>query len=161
MILDSISWKKWTLKKNVRTSFLQIFKFSPATTDVIAVIYCLLLPLRLEQQVQDKEALERKLYSRFVPVMNEKKAKIRGLQDELQHLQRTKEKQSDEEGRQRSAWNDFWILFPFFCIFFTMTWLHIYECRGSRVASVNCADTLKLAAAKSKGTNSGGESVGL
>lgn len=57
---------------------------------------------RLEQQVRDKEELERKLYSRFVPVMNEKKAKIRGLQDELQHLQSTDEKHSDEE-RQRLA----------------------------------------------------------
>lgn len=65
------------------------------------------LPLRLEQQVQDKEELERKLYSRFVPVMNEKKAKIRSLQDELQHLQRTDDKQSDKEERQRSAWDCF------------------------------------------------------
>lgn len=61
-------------------------------------------PLRLEQEVHDKEELERKLYSRFVPVMNEKKAKIRGLQDELQHLQRTDEKRSNKGKRQRSAW---------------------------------------------------------
>ncbi|XP_074527105.1 DNA repair protein XRCC4-like [Halichoeres trimaculatus] len=40
----------------------------------------------LEQQVQEKEALERELYSRFVKVLNEKKSKIRGLQDTLQHL---------------------------------------------------------------------------
>ncbi|XP_075871256.1 DNA repair protein XRCC4-like [Nelusetta ayraudi] len=57
----------------------------------------------LEQQVQDKEELERKLYSRFVPVMNEKKAKIRSLQDELQHLQRTDDKQSDKEERQSDS----------------------------------------------------------
>lgn len=69
--------------------------------DTIFVL--LYVHLRLEQQVQDKEQLERKLYSRFVPVMNEKKAKIRGLQDELQHLQRSDEKHSDKEERQRSV----------------------------------------------------------
>lgn len=96
------------------------------------------LPLRLEQQVQDKEELERKLYSRFVPVMNEKKAKIRSLQDELQHLQRTDDKQSDKEERQRSAWDCFkWIEF-FGCFF--LPWLHIYECRSSANA-LNCIDT--------------------
>lgn len=63
--------------------------------------------LRLEQQVQEKEELERKLYSRFVPVMNEKKAMIRGLQDELQHLQRTDKKHGNKEERQRSAWDWF------------------------------------------------------
>lgn len=64
-------------------------------------------PLRLEQQVRDKEAVEKKLFSRFVPVMNEKKAKIRGLQDDLQQLQQTNEKQSDKEERQRSVWDGF------------------------------------------------------
>lgn len=51
--------------------------------------------------------LERELYSCFVMVMNEKKAKIRGLQDALRQLQQTDEQQRNEEGRQRSAWYDF------------------------------------------------------
>ncbi|XP_037634114.1 DNA repair protein XRCC4-like [Sebastes umbrosus] len=54
----------------------------------------------LEQQVEDKEMLEEKLYSRFVMVLNEKKAKIRGLQDALRQLQQTDGQQRDEEGRQ-------------------------------------------------------------
>uniref|UniRef100_UPI0037E89050 DNA repair protein XRCC4-like n=1 Tax=Semicossyphus pulcher TaxID=241346 RepID=UPI0037E89050 len=54
----------------------------------------------LEQQVQDKEMLEKELYSRFVMVLNEKKAKIRGLQDSLQHLQQADDQQKDEEGKQ-------------------------------------------------------------
>lgn len=65
------------------------------------------LPLRLEQQVRHKEAVEKKLFSRFVPVMNEKKAKIRGLQDNLHQLQQTDEKQRDKAERQRSAWDGF------------------------------------------------------
>lgn len=44
----------------------------------------------LEQQVEDKEMLEGELYSRFVMVLNEKKAKIRGLQDAVRQ----------QEGRQ-------------------------------------------------------------
>nr|XP_046242927.1 DNA repair protein XRCC4-like isoform X2 [Scatophagus argus] len=51
----------------------------------------------LEQQVQDKETLEGELYSRFVRVLNEKKAKIRGLQDALQQLQQTDDRQREEE----------------------------------------------------------------
>lgn len=62
---------------------------------------------RLEKQVQDKGMLERELYSRFVMVMNEKKAKIRGLRDALRQLQQTDEQQRNEEGRQRSAWYNF------------------------------------------------------
>ncbi|XP_041793889.1 DNA repair protein XRCC4-like isoform X2 [Chelmon rostratus] len=54
----------------------------------------------LEQQVQDKEMLERDLYSRFVMVLNEKKAKIRGLQNAVSQLQQTSDQQRDEEGRQ-------------------------------------------------------------
>ncbi|GLD68021.1 DNA repair protein XRCC4 isoform X1, partial [Lates japonicus] len=54
----------------------------------------------LEQQVLDKEVLERKLYSRFVMVLNEKKAKIRGLQDAIRQLQPTTDQQRDEERRQ-------------------------------------------------------------
>lgn len=67
----------------------------------------LFLPLRLEQQVRHKEAVEKKLFSRFVPVMNEKKAKIRGLQEDLYQLQQTEEKQRDKAERQRSAWDGF------------------------------------------------------
>ncbi|KAI3371922.1 hypothetical protein L3Q82_006795 [Scortum barcoo] len=55
----------------------------------------------LEQQVQDRELLEKELYSRFVMVLNEKKAKIRGLQDAIRQLQQADEQQIDEEGRQR------------------------------------------------------------
>ncbi|TDH12656.1 hypothetical protein EPR50_G00049560 [Perca flavescens] len=54
----------------------------------------------LEQQVEDKEMLEGALYSRFVMVLNEKKAKIRCLQDALRQLQQTDDQQRDEEGRQ-------------------------------------------------------------
>uniref|UniRef100_A0A3P9GXN3 DNA repair protein XRCC4 n=1 Tax=Oryzias latipes TaxID=8090 RepID=A0A3P9GXN3_ORYLA len=68
----------------------------------------------LKQHVQDKEKLEMELYRRFVMVMNEKKAKIRSLQDavhQLSHsdedgrrvegIQRQKEKAQDEDG----CWN--------------------------------------------------------
>lgn len=64
---------------------------------------CVFFLTRLEQQVQDKEVLERELYSRFVMVLNEKKAKIRGLQDAVRQLQQANDQQRDEEGRQRSA----------------------------------------------------------
>ncbi|KAM3867560.1 DNA repair protein XRCC4-like [Diretmus argenteus] len=56
----------------------------------------------LEQHVQDKEAMERELYSRFVMVLNEKKAKIRGLLDSVRHLQQAKDEQRDEDGRESS-----------------------------------------------------------
>lgn len=65
--------------------------------------FCVFFPTRLEQQVQDKEMLERELYSRFVMVLNEKKAKIRGLQDAVRQLHQTDDQQRDKEGRQRSA----------------------------------------------------------
>ncbi|XP_068166390.1 DNA repair protein XRCC4-like [Antennarius striatus] len=54
---------------------------------------------QLEQQVQDKETLEMELYSRFVMVLNEKKAKIRGLQDDFRQLQHSNHRQRDEEQR--------------------------------------------------------------
>ncbi|XP_042344997.1 DNA repair protein XRCC4-like [Plectropomus leopardus] len=54
----------------------------------------------LEQQVKDKEMLEGALYSRFVMVLNEKKAKIRGLQEAFRQLQQTNDQQRDEEQRQ-------------------------------------------------------------
>ncbi|XP_034025996.1 DNA repair protein XRCC4-like isoform X2 [Thalassophryne amazonica] len=50
----------------------------------------------LEKQVKDKEAMERELYSHFVLVLNEKKAKIRGLQDTVRQLQHTNDHQSEE-----------------------------------------------------------------
>ncbi|XP_033946609.1 DNA repair protein XRCC4 isoform X2 [Pseudochaenichthys georgianus] len=52
----------------------------------------------LGQQVEDKEMLEGKMYSRFVLVLNEKKAKIRGLQEAVRHLQPTEDQQADGEG---------------------------------------------------------------
>ncbi|KAF3695890.1 Versican core protein Chondroitin sulfate proteoglycan core protein 2 [Channa argus] len=56
---------------------------------------------QLEQQVQDKEKLERELYSHFVMVVNEKKAKIRGLQDDVRQLQQTPgQQQRDKEVKQ-------------------------------------------------------------
>lgn len=58
---------------------------------------------RLEQRVQDKEKLERKLYSRFGMVLNEKKAKIRSLQETVRQLRSATEQQRDVKKRQRSA----------------------------------------------------------
>ncbi|KAF3850936.1 hypothetical protein F7725_012708, partial [Dissostichus mawsoni] len=55
---------------------------------------------QLGQQVEDKEMLEGKMYSRFVMVLNEKKAKIRGLQEAVRHLQPTEDQQADGEGTQ-------------------------------------------------------------
>lgn len=46
--------------------------------------------LRLKRYVGGKEALEAELYSRFVLVLNEKKAKIRSLQETVAHLQETR-----------------------------------------------------------------------
>ncbi|XP_019956632.1 DNA repair protein XRCC4-like [Paralichthys olivaceus] len=50
----------------------------------------------LEKHVQDKEMMEKKLYSRFVLVLTEKKAKIRALQDTLQQLQQSADKRRSE-----------------------------------------------------------------
>ncbi|XP_015229910.1 PREDICTED: DNA repair protein XRCC4 [Cyprinodon variegatus] len=59
----------------------------------------------LEEGVKDKEMLEKEMYSRFVMVLNEKKAKIRGLQDtvrQLSHIddQKRLEAVSDSEPAQ-------------------------------------------------------------
>ncbi|KAJ3603502.1 hypothetical protein NHX12_028247, partial [Muraenolepis orangiensis] len=43
----------------------------------------------LEQHVQHKEAMERRLYSCFVTTLNQKKAKIRGLRESARQLQLT------------------------------------------------------------------------
>uniref|UniRef100_A0A3B5R2X3 DNA repair protein XRCC4 n=1 Tax=Xiphophorus maculatus TaxID=8083 RepID=A0A3B5R2X3_XIPMA len=56
---------------------------------------------QLEQQVKHKEMLEKEMYSRFVMVLNEKKAKIRGLQETVQQLSHTDEQQTEDERRQR------------------------------------------------------------
>lgn len=70
----------------------------------LCVFLCIRVFLtRLEQQVQDKQMLEKKLYSRFVMVMNEKKAKIRGLQDAVCQLRQTDDQQRDEQKEQGSA----------------------------------------------------------
>ncbi|XP_028270405.1 DNA repair protein XRCC4-like [Parambassis ranga] len=53
----------------------------------------------LQKQVQAKETLERELYSRFVMVLNEKKAKIRGLQHAVQ-LHQTEDQQRVKRGLQ-------------------------------------------------------------
>ncbi|XP_026042304.1 DNA repair protein XRCC4 isoform X2 [Astatotilapia calliptera] len=55
---------------------------------------------QLKHQVQKKEALEREMYSRFVMVLNEKKAKIRGLQEAVKRLRNSDDHPSDEEGVQ-------------------------------------------------------------
>ncbi|XP_036383740.1 DNA repair protein XRCC4-like [Megalops cyprinoides] len=51
----------------------------------------------LEGYVEAKEKLEQDLYTRFVLVLNEKKAKIRGLQEELRRLQEAKEERAQRE----------------------------------------------------------------
>ncbi|KAF7200098.1 X-ray repair complementing defective repair in Chinese hamster cells 4 [Nothobranchius furzeri] len=51
----------------------------------------------LEHQVHQKETLEMELYSRFVMVLNEKKAKIRGLQDAVHQLHRADDQHREEE----------------------------------------------------------------
>ncbi|XP_024908891.1 DNA repair protein XRCC4 isoform X2 [Cynoglossus semilaevis] len=53
----------------------------------------------LQQLVDNKETLEQDLYTRFVKILNEKKAKIRGLQERLHQLQQTVQ-QRDVETRQ-------------------------------------------------------------
>lgn len=69
----------------------------------ILLSYARVFLTRLEQQVQKKEALEKELYSRFVMVLNKKKAKIRGLQEAVNKLRNSDDHPSDEEGVQRSA----------------------------------------------------------
>ncbi|XP_051973872.1 DNA repair protein XRCC4-like isoform X2 [Xyrauchen texanus] len=68
----------------------------------------------MEKYIQGKETLERDLYSRFVLVLNEKKAKIRALQErvkELQHsidedrLRRKKAGSEDQEVIETAAHN--------------------------------------------------------
>lgn len=51
---------------------------------------CFSVRSRLKRYAQGKEALEAELYSRFVLVLNEKKAKIRSLQESVTQLQETR-----------------------------------------------------------------------
>lgn len=73
------------------------------THKMFVCLYVCISLTRLEHHVQDKEKMERELYSRFVMVLNDKKAKIRSLQDAMRQLQQATGKQRDEEGRERSA----------------------------------------------------------
>ncbi|XP_007897936.2 DNA repair protein XRCC4 isoform X1 [Callorhinchus milii] len=52
----------------------------------------------LEKHVKDKEALEHGLYSRFILVLNEKKAKIRSLLEKLKCTQEEAEASSESRG---------------------------------------------------------------
>ncbi|XP_048037050.1 DNA repair protein XRCC4 isoform X1 [Megalobrama amblycephala] len=60
----------------------------------------------MERYVQGKETLERDLYSRFVLVLNEKKAKLRVLQERVRELEesieenRLRKKKADSEDRE-------------------------------------------------------------
>ncbi|CAB1332556.1 unnamed protein product [Coregonus sp. 'balchen'] len=55
----------------------------------------------LQRYVSGKETLESELYSRFILVLNEKKAKIRSLQENLTHLQETREEgESSSPGKR-------------------------------------------------------------
>ncbi|KAM8866315.1 DNA repair protein XRCC4-like isoform 1-T3 [Synchiropus picturatus] len=56
------------------------------------------------QLVQEKETTEKKLYSCFVTVMKEKKAKIRSLKDQLSQLERQKKRRkSQEDGSEETS----------------------------------------------------------
>ncbi|KAJ8401931.1 hypothetical protein AAFF_G00375120 [Aldrovandia affinis] len=53
----------------------------------------------MERYAHGKEALEKELYTRFVQVLNEKKAKIRGLLEKIRQLQEDlEEKEQREQG---------------------------------------------------------------
>ncbi|TMS08595.1 DNA repair protein XRCC4 [Larimichthys crocea] len=58
----------------------------------------------LKRYARGKEALEAELYSRFVLVLNEKKAKIRSLQESVTQLQDTRS--PDGQKKERSAKSD-------------------------------------------------------
>ncbi|XP_042364676.1 DNA repair protein XRCC4 [Plectropomus leopardus] len=60
----------------------------------------------LKRYVGGKEALEAELYSRFVLVLNEKKAKIRSLQEAVTHLQETSSEGQKKTGGQRDEDED-------------------------------------------------------
>ncbi|XP_077418116.1 DNA repair protein XRCC4-like isoform X2 [Vanacampus margaritifer] len=60
----------------------------------------------LEHHVQDKETLTRDLYTRFVMLLNEKKAKIRSLQDALSELRPTAPVQKKQRENHTSSGED-------------------------------------------------------
>ncbi|KAK6312810.1 hypothetical protein J4Q44_G00161570 [Coregonus suidteri] len=55
----------------------------------------------LEQHVQDIETMEGDLFSRFIMVLNEKKAKIRALQDTIRHFQQQLDQGVEEQENHR------------------------------------------------------------
>lgn len=57
----------------------------------------------LERYAGGKDTLEAELYSRFVLVLNEKKAKIRSLQETVTHLQEARQKKEDSVKSGRTA----------------------------------------------------------
>lgn len=57
------------------------------TLSSFRLFFICLISLRLKHYAGDKETLEAELYSRFILVLNEKKAKIRSLQQIITHLQ--------------------------------------------------------------------------
>ncbi|XP_055080335.1 DNA repair protein XRCC4-like isoform X2 [Periophthalmus magnuspinnatus] len=60
----------------------------------------------LDIHVKNKNALEKQMYSRFVMVLNDKKAKIRELQEEVRTLQQTSDQPSAKVRRQSDASDD-------------------------------------------------------
>ncbi|XP_077378400.1 DNA repair protein XRCC4-like isoform X2 [Festucalex cinctus] len=60
----------------------------------------------LELQVQGKETMTRELYTRFVMLLNEKKAKIRSLQDALSQLRPTTTVQKKQRENYTSSGED-------------------------------------------------------
>lgn len=85
------------VRTRIKASKFTYYLLKKASTQSYMFFFAGLGVLRLEQQVLDKEAMERELYSRFVMVLNGKKAKIRGLQDTLHQLQQA------EEDREHAA----------------------------------------------------------
>ncbi|XP_016342855.1 DNA repair protein XRCC4-like isoform X1 [Sinocyclocheilus anshuiensis] len=57
----------------------------------------------MERYVQGKETLERDLYSRFVLVLNEKKAKLRALQKRVKELEESIEKRKKADSEEHKA----------------------------------------------------------
>ncbi|XP_066567989.1 DNA repair protein XRCC4 isoform X2 [Amia ocellicauda] len=60
----------------------------------------------LEKYVQAKEALEKDLYNRFVLVLNEKKAKIRSLQEKIKEFQEEMEAEKEKRDTTTVESND-------------------------------------------------------
>ncbi|KAJ0067448.1 hypothetical protein NL108_007910 [Boleophthalmus pectinirostris] len=60
----------------------------------------------LNIHVKNKNALEKQMYSRFVMILNDKKAKIRELQDAVREQQQTSDQPKAKVRRQRAASDD-------------------------------------------------------